>query len=560
MLKTLFSTFRFVLVLTGVATVLAPSAAHAEGEQVLSGGFNFMCSLDKTEGGVRCWGQKTQSGVPGTVTTSNLPYPAINITGVVTLAAGTRSVCALRNDGAVLCWGDNLYGAVGDANLGNRTILAPQIVSGLGGGAIAIGAGSWADHTCAITADFNARCWGRNSSGQLGNGNFITTHIPQAIANLGAVGAIATGTDHTCAITLAGAVKCWGFGGLNGDGTGNSRPAPTQVVGLTSGVRAVEAGFQHTCALLESGGIKCWGNNSFGQLGNGSLTGGLAPVDVVGITDAVNIAVGRDYSCARLVAGSVKCWGNRQQAGGGDGIEWTNANQRQSTPVTVIGLSQPAVSIAASHQYACAVVVSGAVECWGRHPTSALTSAQEARATAHLGGLTLDTRLIMAEYRHASLDYFFLTSRYFEKLLLKAVVPDFQVTGKSFFVYPTDLLAGTKPITRYYFDKVAKAELRGSHFYTLVDGERNVLNGLNPSNSDAPKLPYNEGVDSFAFTPLIEGLGGSCVSGLAPLYRAFRGARFPDDPNHRFTTDLALYNSLVTTGWDGEGVKMCVSP
>ncbi len=107
---------------------------------------------------------------------------------------------------------------------------------------------------------------------------------------------------------------------------------------------------------------------------------------------------------------------------------------------------------------------------------------------------------------------------------------------------------------------MAKAELRGSHFYTLVDAERAALNGLNPGNSSAPKLPYNEGVDSYAFTPAVEGLGGSCAAGLAPLYRAFRGARFPDDPNHRFTTDITLYNSLVTAGWDGEGVKGCVSP
>jgi hypothetical protein len=208
----------------------------------------------------------------------------------------------------------------------------------------------------------------------------------------------------------------------------------------------------------------------------------------------------------------------------------------------------------------CAVVVSGAVECWGNRPIDGGTNANGASASAHLGGFSIDTRLTMTEYRHASLDYFFLTSRYFEKLLFKAVAPDFQPTGKSFFVNATGLLAGSKPITRYYFDKVAKAASRGSHFYTLVDAERTALNGLNPGNTTAPKLPYNEGADSFAFTPLVEGVGGSCASGQSPVYRAFRGARFPDDPNHRFTTDLALYNTLVTAGWDGEGVKMCVSP
>jgi hypothetical protein len=39
----------------------------------------------------------------------------------------------------------------------------------------------------------------------------------------------------------------------------------------------------------------------------------------------------------------------------------------------------------------------------------------------------------------------------------------------------------------------------------------------------------------------------------------FRGsARFPDDPNHRFTTNAAVYNAFVAQGWDGEGVNFCV--
>jgi hypothetical protein len=43
------------------------------------------------------------------------------------------------------------------------------------------------------------------------------------------------------------------------------------------------------------------------------------------------------------------------------------------------------------------------------------------------------------------------------------------------------------------------------------------------------------------------------------VFRIFRGqARFPDNPNHRFTTDPAIYNAFVAQGWDGEGVKFCV--
>ena len=100
---------------------------------------------------------------------------------------------------------------------------------------------------------------------------------------------------------------------------------------------------------------------------------------------------------------------------------------------------------------------------------------------------------------------------------------------------------------------------RGSHFYTLVQSEKDALAAQNPGNRQTPGLPFNEGFDSYAFAPLIEGLGGSCAAGLRPVYRIFRGqTRFPDNPNHRFTTDLSIYNSFVALGWNGEGVKFCV--
>ena len=107
---------------------------------------------------------------------------------------------------------------------------------------------------------------------------------------------------------------------------------------------------------------------------------------------------------------------------------------------------------------------------------------------------------------------------------------------------------------------MALAGLRDGHFYTLVDAELIALMTLNPGNIAAPKLPFSEGTDSFAFPPLVEGVGGSCAASLVPVFRLFRGnARFPDDPNHRFTTSTAIYNSFVAQGWDGEGVKFCVS-
>ena len=167
-----------------------------------------------------------------------------------------------------------------------------------------------------------------------------------------------------------------------------------------------------------------------------------------------------------------------------------------------------------------------------------------------------NTPKTLTEYIYNPLNYYFLTSRETEKAALDAL-PGWARTGQSFsarsFADP-----GALGISRYYFDQIANNQTRGSHFYTLVNSEKTALSVLNPNNLSLSRLPVNEGIDSFAFAPLVEGVGGSCAAGQTPVYRLFRGqARFPDDPNHRFTTSLALYNQFVALGWDGEGVKLC---
>jgi CARDB len=172
---------------------------------------------------------------------------------------------------------------------------------------------------------------------------------------------------------------------------------------------------------------------------------------------------------------------------------------------------------------------------------------------------SVTTTVTAIEYYIPSLDYYFLTSRLTDILLLDTL-PSFTRTGQSFRAYAqSDPASGRRPITRFYFDQVAVGGSRGSHFYTLVQSELNTLAALNPTNAFLPRLPYNEGIDSYAYPPVVEGIGGFCASGLIPVYRIFRGnVRFPDNPNHRFTTSISIYNTFVALGWDGEGVKMCV--
>ena len=190
------------------------------------------------------------------------------------------------------------------------------------------------------------------------------------------------------------------------------------------------------------------------------------------------------------------------------------------------------------------------------HNATPSSTAVSLSGTGRAGTLS-PARREMIEYRFAPLDYYFITSRDADKLTLDAS-SGWARTGASFLVYSSQQ-TGTRSITRFYFDRVARSASRGSHFYTLLDSDLVALANQNPAQSTAPGFAQNEGVDSYAFLPVVAGVGGPCGIGLLPVYRLFRGTvRFPDDPNHRFTTSVSTYNAFVAQGWDGEGVNFCV--
>ena len=172
-------------------------------------------------------------------------------------------------------------------------------------------------------------------------------------------------------------------------------------------------------------------------------------------------------------------------------------------------------------------------------------------------GLSAINLVTTTEYYYPPLDYYFITSRDSDKAALDGI-SGWTRTDRSFAALSAPV-AGTGGLTRYCFDKVAVKATRGSHFYTVLDSDRDALAALSPTNSPAAALPYFEGNDSFAYPPVASGASGSCPAGTQTVYRVFRGnAKFPDNPNHRFTTDLTLYQQFVGLGWDAEGVNFCV--
>jgi len=279
--------------------------------------------------------------------------------GVRAISGGAEHTCALTTAGAVLCWGDNSLGQLGDGTITQRNV--PVAVSGLGSGVVAIATGAW--HTCALTGTGAVMCLGINSHGQLGDGTTTEHLTPIAVSGLSSgVTAIAAGDLQTCAVTAASAVQCWGINDV-GDGTNSDRYTPTTVSGLASGGAAIAIGSVHACALTAAGGVRCWGYNDFGMLGNGSsIAYSLIPVDVLPFTalDPATVATGEYHSCTLTHAGTVFCWGDNANGELGIGSALTQSTVPAAVPDSA---NLTALSLGAYHT--CAVTTAGAVQCWG---------------------------------------------------------------------------------------------------------------------------------------------------------------------------------------------------
>ncbi|HTE47121.1 MAG TPA: protein kinase, partial [Gemmatimonadaceae bacterium] len=92
-----------------------------------------------------------------------------------------------------------------------------------------IGAGGM--HSCLVSTDGRAFCWGGNSHGQLGNGATARAGTPAVIGGDLRFSMVAAGLSHSCAIARGGAALCWGENdhGQLGDRSSVARGVPARV-------------------------------------------------------------------------------------------------------------------------------------------------------------------------------------------------------------------------------------------------------------------------------------------------------------------------------------------
>ena len=214
------------------------------------------------------------------------------ITDVVAVAASVHSSLALKRDGRVLAWGNNLYGQLGDGTLVDR--LRPVAVLDTTTlpltGVEAIAAGSY--YSLALTATGRVLSWGLNNNGQLGDGTATNRSYPGLVEAVGGsvltgITAIRAGSSHGLALSNDTGIWAWGYNaqGQLGDGTTTRRLQAVRVLESGGGelvdAVALTAGSSHSLALLTDGTLRAWGYNASGQLSDGTTSNSAFPVIVV---------------------------------------------------------------------------------------------------------------------------------------------------------------------------------------------------------------------------------------------------------------------------------------
>jgi len=273
------------------------------------------------------------------------------------VSMGYHHACGVTTADRAYCWGDGALGNGSTAPVDDYSTKPVAVVGGLSFRVVSAGHG----HTCGLTTDDLAYCWGFNGYGNLGDGTRITRLQPVPVAGGRHFRQLRAGDAHTCAVTWSDVAFCWGdntYGQL-GDGTTHGPLKPVRVAGGLL-LRRVLAGGSHTCGSTSGGRTYCWGDNSYGQLGDGTITQRLTPVPIHGGLFFQQLSTGYHHSCG-VTDHRAYCWGRNRYGALGDGTF-----TRRLTPVAVSsGLLFASVNTSGFGNSTCGVTTGERAYCWG---------------------------------------------------------------------------------------------------------------------------------------------------------------------------------------------------
>ena len=268
-----------------------------------------------------------------------------------------------------------------------------------------ISCGGWT--TCALSTNHSIKCFGRNNMGQLGYG--ATGHLGNEDGEMGDyLPFVDLGTDFepiqvengahaSCALSAEFDVKCWGQNGYGVLGQGHTAAIGKDtgsmgdnlaVIDLGADFNAIEirSGYVHICALSANQEIKCWGWNSEGQLGLEDTENRGDEINEMGDNLTV-LDLGIDfipYSCSLGYLhticlsddGEVKAWGEGGSGQLGYESRWNqgawNNTMGDFLPVVDLGSGLTAYSISATLSHHTCIVFRSVLQiyslkCFGKN-------------------------------------------------------------------------------------------------------------------------------------------------------------------------------------------------
>ena len=267
----------------------------------------------------------------------------------------------------LLTWGNNTNGQQGDNTTTHRSTPVTTLSGGTNWKQVACNT----QNTTAIKTDGTLWTWGINSSGQLGD-NTTTTRSTPVTTFAGGTNwkQVACGQNHTSAIKTDGTLWTWGLNsyGQIGDTTITARPTPvTTFLGGTNW-KQVACGYSRTSAIKTDGTLWTWGRNSYGALGDNTSTQRLTPVTTfAGGTNWKQVSCLREHITAIKTDGTLWTWGRNSYGALGN-----NTTTQRNTPVTTFAGGTNWKQVAGGGLHTSAIKTDGTLWTWGQNSTGQL--------------------------------------------------------------------------------------------------------------------------------------------------------------------------------------------
>lgn len=296
------------------------------GEEFRGNPDGHTCAL-KSDGTLWCWGMNFRGQLgDGTNTNRFSPTQVGAANDWVDVEAGSSMTCARKSDRSLWCWGMSHLGRLGIGPHGNMAYVQPvRVGTDLDWVAVSASGAS----VCAIKANGTLHCWGNNAACQLGQGGQCgtgvdeTRNVPTQVGSATTWKKVAASHHHTCALQTDGSLWCWGENRWGAVGVGAT---PTMVrtparVGADTDWADITAGYLATCAVKTNGTRWCWGLGTSALLGDGSTATLTVPTQVDTGTDWASVASGATHACGTRTTGALFCWGENAHGQVGDGTQ-----------------------------------------------------------------------------------------------------------------------------------------------------------------------------------------------------------------------------------------------